>query len=389
MKKIVYIVWAIVIFSLPGCKRTLIKKELYGRQVDMENFVRERETKHLAEIYYEHGNFINSPAFPPVISPAEVYKHLNDWLIIDLRSQEAYEAGHINGAYRVDKKDVLDFLKTKEKAAAYDKVIFVCYSGQTASYVTGVTRFAGFDNTYAMLFGMAGWNEQFADPVKKGFGDRYPEMLEKGTYESGIPEGSEHELLHAKIDISKLPPLPKTSPSILLDNRAHKLLSLERPAFLLKDEEYFPALKRNLDTFYSVFYIDKAKYYVAHVKGSHQFTPRKDLSLDARLTELPVDKPVVIYCKTGHTGGHTAAYLGMMGYDAKNLIFGAAGFMYSLWKEKGWLPDVSYYIHNFPVIEGKKRFSGNAAALKPVKKKAPVKIAVPKRKKKEVTGGCG
>jgi len=59
----------------------------------------------------------------------DVLANGKDWLLIDIRSPEAYAAGHINGAYNVPKDKVVDFLTKKQKAAAYPKVVLICYSG--------------------------------------------------------------------------------------------------------------------------------------------------------------------------------------------------------------------------------------------------------------------
>ena len=40
------------------------------------------------------------------------------------------------------------------------------------------------------------------------------------------------------------------------------------------------------------------------------------------------DKPVVVYCYTGQTSAHMAAYLRVLGYDAKSLLFGMNGMSY-------------------------------------------------------------
>ena len=389
MKNIVFILIGLL-SVLSSCKSKHFREEPIGKEANIENLLRQSEPKHLAEIYYEHGNYINDPGFPPIVQAPDVLENLDNWLIIDVRSPEAYEAGHINGAFNVPKDKVLDFLKTTRKAAAYPKVVIVCYSGQTASYVTGITRFAGYNNTYAMLFGMAAWNSEFSDPLKKGFGDRFQDMVVKG-------EDPEEKILHPqnhtgikehKIDLSKLPALPKELPSILIGKRAHQLLKQDRKQFMLKAEEFFPQIKEDINKFYSIFYIQKPKYLAGHIKGSVQYTPHKDLSLDERLTEIPKEKPVLIYCKTGHTGGHATAYLDMLGYKGHNLIFGAQSFMHSLWKQKGWIPDVNAFIHDFPVVEGKRRTAAKIVVLAPKKTKAPVKPIV-KHKKKEVTGGCG
>jgi rhodanese-related sulfurtransferase len=356
-----------------------------GKKVDIENLIRKSGTKSLAEIYYEHGNFINSLEFPPVINAQQVYKHLNEWLIIDLRRPEDYRAGHISGAYNVPKEHVLDFLKKNVKAYAYPKIVFVCYSGQTASYVTGITRYAGFDNTYAMLFGMSAWNDKFSAPLKNGVGDRYPDMVEKGPGRMGG-----QEILSSKIQWKKLPSVGNNLPTILIETRAKELLAKPRKDFLLKADEFFPAYKQNMQAYYPICYLPEDKFLAGHIVGSHRFQPRKDLSPDGKLTLIPTDKKVLIYCKSGHTGGNAAAYLGMLGYDAQNLILGSMSFIYSIWKQNNWVSDVDFLINNFPVVEGSKRYDKNSTVSVPVKKNvSKPKIPLQKHKKKEVTGGCG
>jgi len=389
MKKIILGLFIMSLLTACHYQSDIYSGEPVGRKdVNFENLIRTGQPKTLAEIYYEHGNFINTHKFPPIVWAQDVLENGKDWLLIDIRKPEAYQAGHINGAYNVSKDKVLDFLTTKQKAAAYPKVVIICYSGQMASYVTGVTRYAGFDNTYVMLYGMAGWNSKFSDILKKGFGDRYQDMIVKASDKPETLDVHEEEPLHKGIDLHKLPKLPNKLPSLLISERAHQLLKQARQDFLLKDDEYFPALKKDLNAYYSIFYIQKPKFYVAHVKGSHQYTPRKDLSLDARLTELPADQPITVYCKTGHTSGNVTAYLDMLGYKAHSLMFGAGGFMYSLWKSKGWMGDINNVINDFPVVEGAKRTNNKVVAAAPKKSGAPAKPMV-KHKKKEVTGGCG
>ena len=391
MKKIILLISIIV--TLSACKNhsTIYTGDYVGQKdVDIINVLNSGHPKTLAEIYYEHGNFINTQQFPPIVRANDVLENGKDWLLIDIRKPDAYEAGHINGAYNVPKDQILEFITQTQKAAAYPKVVFICYSGQMASYVTGITRYAGFDNTYVMLYGMAGWNSRFSGILKKGFGDRYRDMLVHGV-ENKDPNHGEKEETHGledKTDLNKLPELNRKSSSTLISERAQELLRQPRQEFLLKDDEYFPTLKKDPGAYYSIFYIPQAKFYAAHVKNSVQFTPRKDLSLNTRLTEIPADKPVVVYCKTGHTSGNATAYLDMLGYKAHSLMFGAGGFMQSLWKEKEWMGDIDNVINDFPVVEGKKRTNNKIVAAAPKKASSPAKPVV-KRKKKEVTGGCG
>ncbi len=370
---------------LAGCKQQMKSGKSIGKKVNIQEFVRSKPVKPLVQIYYEHGNFINTKEFPPIVSAAKVLEHYKEWLIIDLRRPDAYEAGHIPGAYNVPKNKVLDFLMKKHKAAAYPKVVFVCYTGQTASYVTGITRYAGFDNTYAMLFGMAAWNDKFSAPLRKGVGNRYPEMVETGEQKSPLPIKKQPGNV---IDWRSFPSTGKNLPTVSIARRAQKLLEAPRKDFLLKADEFFPDYKAHPLTYQPVCYLPKSKFVAGHIKGSWQFTPRRDFSPDAKLSAVPQDKTVLVYCKSGHTGSNTAAYLNMIGYHAKNLILGSMSYIYDIWKKNEWAPDVDALINNYPLVEGKKPFSGKAlqTQAKTVKKAA---VPIVKHKKKEVTGGCG
>ncbi len=389
MKNIKYIIILFLLLGLSSCSISGGKTEDVGKKdANFDEIIKQGKIEHLAKIYLEHGNFINTKQFPPIIKAKDVFKNINKWLIIDIRSKEAYESGHINGAYNVPQSKVLDFLKNDQKALAYPKVIFVCYSGQIASYVTGITRYAGFNNTFVLKFGMASWNSKFSDVIKNGFGTRYADMLVKATNKSAtIPTHHNEQIGHKELDLSNLPKLPIKVPTLLMAERAQTLLSQDRKSFLLKADEFFPVYKEDISKIQPVFYINKIKYYAAHIKGAELFEPRKDLSLDARLTDLPIDKNILIHCKTGHSGGNTTAYLNMLGYKAQNLMFGINGFMYDLWKQKGWMSDINKLSGNFPVITGAKRTSAKIIATT-AKKATKTAKPIVKPKKKEAAGGC-
>ena len=64
-----------------------------------------------------------------------------------------------------------------------------------------------------------------------------------------------------------------------------------------------------------------------HIEGAIQYTPSVDLAVDEALKTLPTDKTVVVYCYTGQNSARIAAYLRLLGYDAKSLKFGANGMI--------------------------------------------------------------
>ncbi len=359
--------------------------EAVGKTANFDSIIKSTDKESLAEIFYKHGNFINTKQFPPIIKAKDVYKNIDHYLLIDIRNQEAYEQGHINGAYNVPKEQILDFVKAKQKAVAYDKVVIICYSGQIASYVTGILRYAGFDNVYVMLYGMAGWNSDFNGILKKGYGKKLNSMIEKSEKKEAHKEAHHVAQAHKSIEeLSKnLPKIETGLPYNVIEERARKLLNNDRKEFLIKTDEFLSEEKNNSGKYYTIFYLNQKKFDEGHIKGANLFKSRQDLSLDHKLAEVPKDKPVVVYCKTGHTGGNAAAYLDMLGYDAHNLMFGLNAIEYN--SKEFPIDDIA---GEFPVISGAKRTSNKVVAAKKKKVGAPKK-PIAKRKKKAVSGGCG
>lgn len=79
----------------------------------------------------------------------------NDPVILDVRAAEDYAAGHIPGAVNMSAKEMFSTANLA-KLPADKQIVSYCYSGQTASQVTGALRLLGYD-AYNMQFGMPSW----------------------------------------------------------------------------------------------------------------------------------------------------------------------------------------------------------------------------------------
>ena len=77
--------------------------------------------------------------------------------LIDIRSAADYAKGHMEGAVNVAAADVLAHLDGTD-VSSYDEGAIVCYTGQTASWVTSLLQLAGYNNVYSMKWGMSGWH---------------------------------------------------------------------------------------------------------------------------------------------------------------------------------------------------------------------------------------
>ncbi|MPN24118.1 Thiosulfate sulfurtransferase GlpE [bioreactor metagenome] len=81
-------------------------------------------------------------------------------IIIDIRTPEEYQAGHIPGAPLIP-LDQLD--KRAEEIPKDQKVLLICRSGNRSSQGTKLLRSKGFDNVYNITGGMLAWR----GPVEK------------------------------------------------------------------------------------------------------------------------------------------------------------------------------------------------------------------------------
>jgi rhodanese-related sulfurtransferase len=66
-------------------------------------------------------------------------------------------------------------------------------------------------------------------------------------------------------------------------------------------------------------------YELGHIPGAINI-PWKTIAKPESLAQLPTDKPIVVYCYTGHTGQISATILKGLGYDVQNLKFGMMGW---------------------------------------------------------------
>jgi rhodanese-related sulfurtransferase len=118
----------------------------------------------------------------------------------------------------------------------------------------------------------------------------------------------------------------KTTGQEILEARVNALLA----------EGFAPASVTNqtvfggLSTYYIVNYWSTAHYGLGHIPGAIQYTPKETIKYEVDLTTLPTDKPVVVYCYTGQTSAFLSAYLRLLGYDAKSLLFGVNGMSYDM-----------------------------------------------------------
>jgi rhodanese-related sulfurtransferase len=268
------------------------------------------------------GNYAGTAM--PAIKAADHVKTLNTAgtnYIIDIRSEADYNAGHIENAVLVGASDVLNHLEGTTADDNKEEIIIVCYTGQTAAWVTCLLRLAGYDNAYSMGFGMCSWNADFAGKWNSNVGSLYSsEFTSTATAKNAAGDLPE---LNTGFETGKE----------ILDARIEEVFAEGFDAAKITAGTVMGAK----DNYYIVNYWSEEDYTnIGHIPGAVQYTPKTSLALDADLKTLPTDKGVVVYCWTGQTSANMAAYLRVLGYDGKTLLFGANGMIYDDLSSHKW-----------------------------------------------------
>lgn len=258
-------------------------------------------------------DFVNSDM--PTIMPASEVKTLNltgQVYIIDIRSADDFGLGHIENAVNVPLGNILTHIEGVD-LAPYTKVAIVCYTGQTAGFAASLLRIMGYDKVFSMKWGMCAWHEDFAGKWNSNISNGHASQFTSDATEKGAA--------------GNLPTLAtgKTTGQEILEARVAAVLAEGFSAAAISKTAVFD----NLSNYYIVNYWNAAHYAdPGHIPGAMQYTPKESIKLSADLKTLPTDKPVVVYCYTGQTSAFLAAYLRLLGYDAKSLLFGANGMIY-------------------------------------------------------------
>jgi rhodanese-related sulfurtransferase len=87
-------------------------------------------------------------------------------MIIDVRSSDAYQAGHIVNSRNIALADV-ESNKDIAKKQKSKPLLTVCGDGASSGKAAGVLRNAGFENAFSLNGGLWGWQAENLPLVKK------------------------------------------------------------------------------------------------------------------------------------------------------------------------------------------------------------------------------
>ena len=273
------------------------------------------EAQVLVEYLEANGDYPTT-AMPAIITAEGVHSAnlTGQVYILDIRSADDFAAGHIENANNLGADAVLDHLATID-AASYETVAIVCYSGQTAAFVTCLARISGYTNVKSMKWGMCSWNIATAGSWPGSVSNTYATQITTDATAKGAM--GELPVLTTGLEIAE----------DILDARVAAVNTSGFAGGKITAADVWA----NPDNYYIVNYWSEAHYTdPGHIPGAMQYTPKLGMQLAEDLKTLPTDKTIVVYCYTGQTSANMAAYLQVLGYDAKSLLFGASGMFLDL-----------------------------------------------------------
>lgn len=284
-----------------------------------------------------NGDYVNT-YLPALITAEEVFtlNQTGKVYIIDLRAANDYQAGHIKNAVNVQLADLLTHIKTVD-VSKYDKIALVCYTGQTAGFGTALLRFLGYNTVFDMRLGMCTWHEDFAGRWINAISNAYASQF---VTTPAPPKPAKGKLPELKTG--------KTTGKEILEARVDALLKEGFGAAGITAQAVF----QDLNKLYIANYWTEAQYLnPGHIPGAYQYTPKESLKYANDLTTLPTDKTVVIYCHTGTQSSMLAAFLRLLGYDAKSLLYGANSMIYDKMVETNLSTWKASYIMNYEYVK--------------------------------------
>lgn len=305
------------------------------------------ETEILLDYFETHGDFFHDgPSF--VMSAQTLRTNLltrpQQQYLIDIRSPEAFDRGHIPGSVLVDFKDLHTHVKGID-AASYENIVLICFAGQATGYAAALLRALGYSNAISLKWGISSWSHVFAQE----------------SWLRNISNARADEFVSTPSPPKNPPgPLPtiatgKTTPQAILEARVDQLFQEGFGPVMLGHCCLFNEFYIN-GGFYTINYWTPELYHnPGHIPGAINYPPaEKPFQRSTYLATLSTSVPNVLYCFTGQTSAYVSGYLRILGYDARSLLFGANSMIYDKMRENKvpntFIPETE--IMNYDYVRG-------------------------------------
>ncbi|MBW7847409.1 MAG: hypothetical protein H3C41_04905 [Bacteroidales bacterium] len=260
-----------------------------------------------------------------LMSAAELNKMADtNIIVIDLRNAELFAAGHIGASVNLSVGELLHYFESVIDPPSFKRIVLVDARGQNAAYAAALMRLTGYDNVYALRFGMSAWNKKLAETGwDLAVGDTLSNVLDLVSHPKNPLTGHQPQLStggHNALSVARL--------------QTEHLFAKETPAFLLD----FREILKSSENYLLISLGNEEAYQAGHLPGAIHYSFEEFFNAPPT---LPVDKPIVLYSLTGHSAAAAVAWLRMLGYDAYSVYYGASSFMnQSLLKLKSVAPQL-------------------------------------------------
>ncbi len=260
-----------------------------------------------------------------IITAKDVHDNLDNYYVIDTRSQAAYDAGHIPGAVFANSETLLDVAANNGGKT----IVVHCYKGIGATPKVVALRLSGHPTAKSMNFGMSAWGP--ADAAGAAAYDKWTIACKD------VAIGSSGWVT---TDNDWAAPITFNYPEIATKEVDEGASYLEERVDSLLFGQWSPAPKNtdilaNPGNYFVNNYFDDTdwnKY--GHFPGAYRIKP---MSIEnGGIDNLDPDGPVVTYCWTSQTSGMITAYLKVLGYEAQSLSTGVNGMIWSNLQSHKW-----------------------------------------------------
>ncbi len=248
----------------------------------------------------------------PVISAQALHDNLNSYFVVSVRAAGDYAKGHVPGAINIPWRTIAQKESIDKLPADGKKIAVYCYTGHTGQVSCTVLNALGFE-AYNMKFGMMAWTTDPTVRVQTAFSEETDAHDYAVETKANTPSKT--------YDLPSFDNTDSDKDEDIILAAANAYVSVKAP---VTSAAALHALITDNDTSNDpqIVSVRKAEHYaIGHIPGAINIY-WKDIAKTENLKKLDPNRPIVVYCYTGHTGQIGATVLNMLGYDALNLKFG-------------------------------------------------------------------
>ena len=244
------------------------------------------------------------------------------YYIMDIRSEELYNEGHVPSAVLSSLAGIL------ADAASSDgkQIIVACKTGQTAGHAVIALRLSGYSDAMVLKFGMSSWNSDFDNWTGNtgNIASGHDNWIDPP---GNIAASTEHD--YPSFSASA------TDGAGILAERVAAMLAGGFKGIIASDVLTTPS-----GYFINNYWLASDVTTYGNIIGANRINP---MSLNnGTLKNNDSGATVVTYCWTGQTSSMITAYLTVLGYDATSLKFGANGMIYDDLTAHNWTGSFDY-----------------------------------------------